>query len=91
MKEVFTGWLEQHEPTRAGKILSLIRQARGGALYDSRFDARMRGEGPYAAMLRRRFEVARKRYGFVTERPSLDISGFRVPGRPSAPRGLFAT
>jgi DNA repair photolyase len=91
VKEVFTAWLAQHQPGRAAKILSLIRQARGGALYDSRFEARMRGEGPYAEMLRKRFEVARKRHGFVTERPSLDASGFRVPGRSSAPRSLFAT
>ena len=90
VKEIFRAWLEQHAPTRAAKVLSLIRQARGGKLYDSRFGERLRGEGPYAAMLARRFEVARRRHGFDRERSRLDTAPFRVPGRPHAQRRLFA-
>jgi DNA repair photolyase len=90
LKEVFGAWLSEHEPTRAAKVLSLIRQARGGKLYDAKFGERMRGEGPYAAMLSRRFEVACRRHGFDRERPKLDTSSFRVPGRPAPQRGLFA-
>jgi DNA repair photolyase len=90
VKEVFADWLERHASGRAAKVLSLIRQARGGKLYDPRFGGRMRGEGPYAAMLARRFEVARRRHGFDLERPRLDTAPFHVPGRPGAQRGLFA-
>jgi DNA repair photolyase len=89
-KEVFSAWLVEHEPSRAAKVLALIRQSRGGKLYDARFGERMRGEGPYAEMLARRFEVASRRHGFANERPKLDTSAFRVPGRPAPQRGLFA-
>jgi DNA repair photolyase len=89
VKEVFSAWLDEHEPTRAAKVLSLIRQARGGKLYDATFGERMKGEGPYAAILSRRFEVACRRHGFDRERPKLDTSSFRVPGRPAPQRGLF--
>jgi len=91
VKEVFSDWLAQHEPGRAAKILGRIRDARGGKLNDPRFGARMRGDGPYAEMLARRFEVARRRLGFQTHRPQLDVSAFRAPQPPGAPRGLFET
>ena len=81
VKDVFEAWLRSHLPSRAEKVLSLIRQTRGGKLYDPRFGARMRGEGPYAALLARRFAVACGRLGFSRERPALDTSRFRPPGR----------
>lgn len=90
VKEIFTEWLERHEPSRAGKILSLIRQARGGQLYDARFGRRMRGDGPYAEMLRKRFEVACRRHGLTRERPKLDTTAFRPPQPANAQRGLFS-
>jgi DNA repair photolyase len=90
VKEIFAGWLHAHEPGRAEKILSLIRQTHGGRLYDPKFGERMRGHGPYADMLRRRFEVARRRLGFRQDRFALDASAFRVPQQPGAQRGLFA-
>ena len=63
LKELFTEWLEVHAPEKAEHVLSLIRQSRGGALYDSRFTTRMRGSGPYAEMLTQRFRLACKRLG----------------------------
>jgi DNA repair photolyase len=72
VKEIFDGWLRAHEPRRAEKVLSLIRQTHGGRLYDPKFGERMRGHGPYADMLRRRFEVARRRHGFRPDRFTLD-------------------
>jgi len=90
VKEIFAGWLRAHEPGRAEKILSLIRQTHGGRLYDPKFGERMRGHGPYADMLRRRFEVARRRHGFHQERFALDASRFRVPQQRDGQRGLFA-
>ncbi len=41
---LFEDWLEAHYPERARKVMSLVRQSRGGADYDSRFGKRMRGE-----------------------------------------------
>jgi len=89
VKEVFASWLQAHEPSRAGKILSLIQQARGGKLYDARFGTRMTGQGPYASMLRRRFEVSCARLGLNRERPVLDTSRFTRPAQIETQRSLF--
>ncbi|HUC43551.1 MAG TPA: PA0069 family radical SAM protein [Candidatus Sulfotelmatobacter sp.] len=89
VKEVFTAWLTTNVPNRKEKVLSAIRSTRGGALYDPRFGARMRGEGPYAEILARRFAVATKRLGFARERFALDTSRFRPVAADSSPRGLF--
>jgi DNA repair photolyase len=90
VKEVFGAWLASSEPTRAAKVEAAIRGVRGGRLNDPRFGSRTRGEGPYAEMLARRFEVARKRWGFVTERLALDTSRFRPPTRDRGQGRLFA-
>jgi len=89
VKDVFTSWLEAHEPLRADKILSLIAQARGGKLYESAFGTRMTGRGPYAAMLSRRFEVACARLGLNRDRPRLDTSRFTRPAADGRQRALF--
>jgi len=89
VKDVFTSWLQTHEPSRAAKILSLIEQSHGGKMYDSRWGKRMTGQGPYASMLRRRFAVACARLGLNRERPVLDTSRFARPARDSSQRSLF--
>jgi DNA repair photolyase len=65
VKELFAGWLEAHAPGRAEHVLSLVRQCRGGRLYDATFGSRMRGEGPYAQLIERRFAAARRRLGLA--------------------------
>ena len=80
VKDLFRAWLEQHLPLRAAHVMSLIRQARDGRDNDPRFGQRMRGNGPWAAMLRARFELARKRLGLSGERdPDLDSTRFCPP------------
>ena len=90
VRELFEQWLETHYPARAAKVLGQIREMRGGRLNDPRFGSRMRGRGPRAELLRRRFEIAARRHGLVRDPPALDCSRFRVP--PSArPQGrLFS-
>ena len=85
LKGLFESWLELHEPKQAGKVLSRIRETRAGGLYDARFGARQRGEGVYAEMLARRFDVAAGRLGLDRRHEPLDVSRFRKPG----PKGLF--
>jgi len=80
LRQLFVEWLESHYPRKAAKVLNQIRSLRGGRLNDSRFGRRMRGVGPYAELLRRRFEIARRRLGFDRERFRLDETRFRVPG-----------
>jgi len=56
------------------------KQARGGRDNDPRFGMRMRGTGPWAEMLRARFELARKRLGLNADRnPELDTGRFCPP------------
>jgi len=89
LKELFTEWLESNYPLRARHILSLIRQTRGGNLYDAAFRARMRGDGPHAEILSRRFEVARRRHGLDGAPAPLDTTRFRVPAASGDQLRLF--
>jgi hypothetical protein len=60
---------------------------RGGRDNDPEYHTRMRGQGPFAELLRRRFEVGCRRYGFRRTRElRLDCSRF-VPPRPRSPQG----
>ncbi len=79
IKELFEEWLKTHRPDRAERVLSLIRQMRGGRLYDAEFGSRMRGEGPLAILLSQRFAAAVKRLGLNRIGVRLDTSAFHVP------------
>ena len=65
IKELFAEWLSVHEPDKAEKVYSLMRQMRGGKLYRAEFGKRHRGEGPYAEMIAHRFAAACRKHGFV--------------------------
>ena len=82
VKTLFREWLDMHYPDRARHVMSLINQARGGKDNDARFGQRMVGTGPYAELLRTRFELAARRLGLspASDRHVLDTSKFRAPG-----------
>ena len=85
IKDLFTEWLAQHYPQRAAHTMSLIRDMRGGRDNDPRFGTRMRGTGPYAELLRRRFQVACRRLNLNSGgRDTLDTTLFRPPEPPGA-------
>jgi len=92
LKILFREWLAEHYPDRAQHVMSLINQARGGKDYDSQFGTRMRGTGPYAELLRTRFELAKRKLGFspASERYELNTSAFRPPqaDTPQLPLGF---
>ncbi|HSM10953.1 MAG TPA: PA0069 family radical SAM protein [Lysobacter sp.] len=88
LKQVWREWLELHYPERAAHVMSLIRQMRGGKDYDSAFGSRMRGQGPFADLLARRFARAHRRLGFG-RLPPLDGSRFVAPRAPSPQGDLF--
>src|SRR5882724_9779420 len=77
IKDLFREWLEANVPDRAKHVMSLIRQMRGGKDYDSQWHTRMKGTGPYAEMIARRFHLAVKRCGLNQASRPLDISRFR--------------
>ena len=88
---LFEQWLREHYPSRAERVLNLLRESRGGRLNDPRFGHRMRGEGPYAELLSARFKAACRRYGLNDEREAgLDTDSFvRDPLAPEQ-RELFS-
>jgi len=81
VKILFREWLGEHYPDRAKHVMSLINQTRGGKDYDSEFGRRMTGTGPFAELLRTRFELARRKCGFdsADERHALPTNLFRAP------------
>jgi len=89
IKELFAEWLERHYPDRAARVQNLIRETRGGELYDPRFGVRMRGTGTYADLLARRFQVAARRTGLDRDRAPLDCSRFGVPSAARPQLSLF--
>jgi DNA repair photolyase len=85
---LFQQWLEQHVPERAARIMSRVREMRGGKDNDSQFGTRMTGQGIWAELLRQRFDKASARLGYQRGRIDLDVSQFR-PVPTMAGQGLL--
>jgi DNA repair photolyase len=82
VKDLFFEWLELHFPDRAQKVRNRIRELRGGRDNDSRFGHRMHGQGPWAELLRRRFEASCRNNGLGSHRNEpLTTELFRPPSR----------
>ena len=77
IKDLFREWLEAERPDRAKRVISLIRQMRGGRDYDPTWGKRARGEGPVAAVISRRFNLAKARLGLDRPYQDLDLTQFR--------------
>lgn len=90
IKDLFREWLETDHPDRARRVMSLVRQMRGGKDYDSEWGSRMRGEGPIADLMSRRFKAAQRRYGLDAPWAALDASRFRPPPKAGDQIDLFA-
>ena len=87
LKQLFREWLELHYPDRAAHIISLIQQMNGGKDYDSNFATRMRGQGVFADIIRKRVQVATRKAGLDRAWDTvLDTSAF-VPPRIASPQG----
>lgn len=82
IKDLFREWLEANEPGRAKHVMSLIRSMRGGKDYDAQWNTRMRGTGPYADMIARRFHLAVRRFGLNADHRPLDTKQFTRPAQP---------
>lgn len=89
VRDVFREWLLRHFPDRVRHVLSLVRDTRGGKDYDARWGVRMTGEGPYAVLLRQRFDKARERYGLDAKLPALRTDLFEAPRIESKQMSLF--
>ena len=63
VESVFISRIREVLPLRAERIISRIRDIRGGAMNDSRFGKRMRGQGAYWDTVRDMFLLHRNRLG----------------------------
>jgi DNA repair photolyase len=93
LKDIFKEWLATHYPERAGHVISIVRQMRGGKDNDPRFGERMRGTGNFAELIARRFAIACKRFGLNGHGggrrvPELVCTRF-VPPSPAGQMKLF--
>jgi DNA repair photolyase len=78
---LFRDWLDRALPGQATHVMNRLREMRGGQDYDAEWGKRMKGEGPFADLIARRFRIAAKRLGLDGPLPSPDVSRF---GRPPA-------
>jgi DNA repair photolyase len=76
---LFRAWLEEYYPDRSKKVMATINSIRGGRDNDPSFFTRMRGQGPWAELLRTRFEKAAKRYGLPQAKFPLRRDLFEPP------------
>lgn len=86
---LFKDWLLRHFPDRYRHVLSLLRSMRGGKDYDAEWGKRMRGEGPYAWQISRRFEIACKNLGLNLHKRSLRCDLFTPPHPDGVQLSLF--
>jgi DNA repair photolyase len=89
VRDLFREWLMANYPDRYRHVMKLVRDTRDGKDYDSEWGTRMKGTGPYAWMLGRRFEVACERLGLNVNRTTLTTQYFRKPQPDDAQLNLF--
>jgi DNA repair photolyase len=89
VRDLFREWLSANYPDRANHVFKLIRDTRGGKDYDATWGQRMKGTGPYAWMIGRRFELACERLGLNAAKVSLSTEHFRAPKPGSEQLSLF--
>ncbi len=89
VRDLFREWLKANYPHREEHVFKLVRDMRGGKDYDSTWGKRMKGSGPYAWMIGRRFELACEKFGLNQSRATLSTKRFRAPKRRDAQLSLF--
>jgi DNA repair photolyase len=80
VKDLFLDWLVRSvHPSRAAKVESLIRQSRGGKLYDANMSRRRHGRGPMVEQVAQTFDVFCRKYGLNRDVRPLTSKHFRPP------------
>ncbi|MEO8069483.1 MAG: PA0069 family radical SAM protein [Flavobacteriales bacterium] len=79
VKPVFDNWVHEHFPDRAAKVIAQVSEMHGGAMNDSNFGRRMRGEGEFANTVRQLFKVTYRRVFAGRHMPDLNTALFRRP------------
>ena len=83
IKDLFRDWLTQHYPLKAKHVMSIVQSLHGGKDYDAQWGQRMRGRGPYADLIAKRFAAQCRKLALNASRRELDCTHFRVPSTAS--------
>jgi DNA repair photolyase len=89
LRDLFREWLMENFPDRYRHVFTLIRDMRGGKDYGATWGRRMKGSGPYAWMIGRRFEVACERLGLNVDKVKLTIEHFQTSRAGAQQLSLF--
>jgi DNA repair photolyase len=89
VRDLFVEWLKANYPDRAEHVMKLVRDMRGGKDYDSKWGERMKGTGPYAWTIGRRFEIACERLGLNKHKVPLSTEQFHSPKPRAEQLSLF--
>ncbi|UQR65637.1 PA0069 family radical SAM protein [Bradyrhizobium sp. C-145] len=89
VRDLFREWLMANYPDRYRHVFTLIRDMRGGRDYDAKWGERMKGTGPMAWTIGRRFEIACDRLGLNKRRSKLTTDHFARPKRNGDQLSLF--
>ena len=79
---LFRAWLDEHYHDRADKVMHIIREMRGGKDNDPNWFTRMQGFGPWAELLKARFDRAVRKHGLNKEKRPLRTDLFEPPQGP---------
>ncbi|MHC9062808.1 PA0069 family radical SAM protein [Nitrospira sp. CMX1] len=81
VESVFVDRIAEAFPERIGKVTNRLREIRGGALTESRFFKRQKGQGPYWKLIEQLFELAKRKAEFPEDGLRPVPQTFRRPGR----------
>ena len=76
VKDLFLDWLGRNLPERAPKIVSRLREVRGGELSASDFVTRQAGQGKMAETIRDLFDLFCRKYGLNRSERQLSTAHF---------------
>jgi DNA repair photolyase len=79
VRDLYREWLMASYPDRYRHVFTLIHDMRNGRDYDSQWGTRMKGAGPIAWMIGRRFEIACEKLGLNKKRSKLTTDHFAKP------------
>ncbi|MEO8589667.1 MAG: PA0069 family radical SAM protein [Flavobacteriales bacterium] len=79
VKPVFDNWVHEHFPDRAAKVIAQVSEMHGGAMNDSQFGRRMRGEGEFARTVNQLFKLTHRRVFAGRHMPELNTHLFQRP------------
>ena len=79
VKHVFDNWVHEHFPDRASKVIAQVSEMHGGAMNDSQFGRRMKGEGEFARSVHQLFRVSHDRAFRGRTMPAMNTQLFQRP------------